>query len=174
MRWRARRVTFRMGKEIFILARDVSGRMASSLAELCQAMILIGMVYEYVQFEDSTHLREFVSATRNSKLADRVDEENPLKKTLMSLSRSEMLLVSGLTCNRPHIEGSELMKVRLPSRLVKRIDLYAKLTNATRSSLLTKFFQTGLLLHIRSQTALMSAIAKSLSGMKTNPRKTQP
>ena len=85
-----------------------------------------------------------------------------MKSTLVSLSRTNSLLVAGPRRNRPHIEGSELMKVRLPSTLVRRIDLYAKLTDSSRSSILTRFFQNGLLLYMRSQRALMRAVAESM------------
>ncbi len=145
---------------MFRLAHDLAGKMGSSLAEHCQVMILIGSVYEYMQFEVPEHLREFVSAARINKL-DEVDEENPFKKTLMSLSRTQSILVSGPIRNRPHTEGSELIKVRLPSGFVRRIDLYTELTKATRSAILTRFFERGLLLYMRSQTALMKAIVEA-------------
>ena len=85
----------------------------------------------------------------------------------MLFSRAQSVLVSGPTRNRRHIEGSELMKVRLPPSFVNRIDLYAKLTKASRSAILTRFFERGLLLYMRSQRALMIAVAKAMQSKGT-------
>ena len=147
---------------MFTLLCDLATSMGSTRAELCQVMIMAGSIFEYVRFENATDRGEFVSATRMSKLADEVDEKNPLKAVLISLSHTKSVLVSGPTRNRPHIEGSELMKVRLPPRFVNRIDLYAKLTKSTRSAILTRFFERGLLLYMRSQTALMKAVVEAM------------
>ncbi len=147
---------------MFGLLCDLASSMGSTLAELCQVMILAGSIFEYIRFENANHLEEFVSAARMNKLAAEVDEENPLRETLTSLARTKSILVSGPTRNRRHIEGSELMKVRLPPTLVRRIDLYAKLTKATRSAILTRFFQKGLLLYMRSQRALMTALVEAM------------
>ncbi len=168
-RRRARRVTFRVRKAMFALLRDLAGSMGSSLAELCQVFILAGSIFEYVRFEDNQYLGRFVTAVRKNKLADEVDKENPLKGVLMSLSRTQSVLVSGPTRNSPHIEGSELMKVRLPPRFVHRIDLYANLTKATRSAILTRFFERGLLLYMRSQRALMRAVVEAMHGKEHQP-----
>jgi hypothetical protein len=161
-RRRARRVTFRVRKAMFTLVCDIADGMGSTLAELCQVMILTGSIFEYVPFENAAHLGEFVSAARMNKSADGVDEENPLRETLISLAHTKSLIVSGPGRNRPHIEGSELMKVRLPPGFVNKIDLYAKLTKATRSAILTRFFEKGLLLYMRSQRALMTAIVEAM------------
>ena len=118
--------------------------------------------FEYLRFEDPQHSGQFTSSVQRSKFADEVDEENPLKGALMSLSRTQSILVSGPTRNIPHIEGSELMKVRLPPTFVRRIDIYSKLTKTTRSALLTRFFDRGLLLYIRSQIALMRAMREAM------------
>jgi len=120
-----------------------------------------------VKFEDSEHLRQFASAARGNRRADEVDDQNRWKRTLLSLSRSNTVLVSGLTRNRRHLEGAELMKVRLPSTFLRRIDLFAKLMKSSRSAILTRFFERGLLLYMRSQQALMRAILEAMKAQKT-------
>jgi len=161
-RRRGRRVTFRIRKALFELFRELANSIDSSLASLCQVLIFVGSIFEYVGFEDVEHLRRFASAASGIKRADEVREGNAMKSTLVSLSRTNSLLVAGPGRNRPHIEGSELMKVRLPSTFLHRIDLYAKLTHSSRSSILTRFFQNGLLLYMRSQRALMRTVAESM------------
>jgi hypothetical protein len=168
-RRRGRRVTFRVGKAMFAILDDVATSMGSSVAEFCQALILTGLIFEYAQFEDTNHLGEFVSAVRGNKLAGQVGEENPLKGVLTSLSRTQINLVSGPSRNRPHIEGSRLIKVRLPPNFVHRIDLYAKLTNATRSAILTRFFERGLLLYMCSQRNLMRVMAEAIKARAGEP-----
>jgi len=86
-----------------------------------------------------------------NKLADQVNEENPLKDALLPLSRTNSVIVSGPQRNSPHIGGTERMKVRLPSTFLRRIDLYAKLTDSSQSAILTRFFEWELLLYMRSQ-----------------------
>jgi hypothetical protein len=168
-RKRARRVTFRVRKAMMKLTRRLAIGMGSTLAELGQVMIMIGAVCEFVQFEDSKHFGEFVSAARLSRRADGVDEQSPFKETLGALSDSVMQLLSGPGRNRRYVEGSELMKVRLPDGFLERVDLYAKLTKASRSAILTRFFQRGLLIYMRSEGALMKALTKSLSKHEGEP-----
>lgn len=145
-----------------MLLGDLARYIGSSLAELSRVMILTGSIFEYIRFENSGDLSEFVSAARMNKLADEVDQENPFADALMLLSRTQSTIVSGPTRNSPHTEGSELMKVRLPPKFIDRIDLYAKLIKASRSAILTRFFERGLLLYMRSQTALMAAIVEAM------------
>lgn len=80
----------------------------------------------------------------------------------MSLSRTQSALVSRPRRNTPHVEGSQPVKVRLPPRFVNRIDIYAKLTNASRSAMLTRFFEKDLLYYMRSQRALMKALVQAM------------
>lgn len=84
-------------------------------------------------------------------------------------NRSNTVLVSGPTRNRPHIEGAELVKVRLPPTFLRRIDLYAKLMKSSRSAILTRFLERGLLLYMRSQQALMRAILEAVKAQKDWP-----
>lgn len=163
-RQRGRRVTFRVRKALFALLSDLAGNMGSTLAGLCQVLVLTGSIFEYIRFEGAQHLEQFASAVRMNTLADNVGEENQFREVLMSLSRTQSGLVSGPTRNRPHIEGSELIKIRLPPQFVTRIDIYVKLTKATRSAVLTRFFEKGLLLYMRSQRALMLAIVEAMKG----------
>lgn len=139
------------------------------MAELCQVLILTGAIFEYLRFEDPEYLEQFVSVVRRNRLADQVDPKNPRKGELMSLGRTLSLLVSGPTRNTPNIEGSELIKVRLPSNFVQRIDMFAKITKTARSATLTRFFERGLLLYIRSQKAMTMAMAEALYGKKHAP-----
>jgi hypothetical protein len=147
---------------MFSLMGDLAGNMGSTLAELCQVMILAGSIFEYIRFEDAAHRGELVSAARMNKLAGEVDAENPFRGTLMLFARAQSVLVSGRTRNRRHIEGSELIKVRLPPSFVSKVDLYAKLTKASRSAILSRFFDKGLLLYMRSQRALMRAVVEAM------------
>jgi len=163
---RGRRVTFRIRKAMFALLRELAGSMDSSLASLCQVLIVIGSIFEYVRFEDDEHLKRFATAAREIKLATEVDGENPLKGALTSLARTDSILVSGRRRNRPHIEGTELVKVRLPSTFLRRIDIYARLTAASRSAILTRFFERGLFVYMRSQRALMTAVVESMRAHK--------
>jgi hypothetical protein len=112
-----------------------------------------------------------VSAARLSRRADRVDEQNPFKEPFGVLSGSLMRLLSGPPRNRRYVEGSELMKVRLPDGFLERVDLYAKLTRVSRSAILTRFFQRGLLIYMRSEGALMRTSTKSLSKHESGPIK---
>jgi len=169
-RRRGLRVTFLIRGAMFDLVSQLASGMGSSLASLCQVLIVTGSVFEYVKFEDAEHLGEFLSAARGNKLADDVDEQNPFKGVLTSLSRTSSLLAIGPSRNRPHIEGSELMKVRLPSSFVRRIDLYAKITNASRSAILTRFFVRGLMLYMRSQRDLMRAILEAMTSKSPDPQ----
>jgi hypothetical protein len=161
-RRRGRRITFRIRKAMFRLLFDLADSVETNIPELCKIMILMGSILEYMRFEDDEYLKQFVSAARMSRLTDYVADENPLKPSLSSLSGIEAFLVRGPGRNRPHLEGSELVKVRLPPVLVRRIDLYAKLTKASRSAMLTRFFEKGLLFYMRSQTTLMKALAEAL------------
>jgi hypothetical protein len=165
-RRRGRRVTFRLGKAMFALVVDIAGRIGSSLAEFCQVLILAESIFEFSRFEHPQDLEQFVSSVRGNKLADELDEKNRLKGALMSLSRTQSILVSGSTRNSPHAEGSELVKVRLPPGFVRSIDLYAKLTRSSRSAVLTRFFERGLLLYMRSERALTMAMAEAINANK--------
>ena len=168
-RRRGRRVTFRIRKAMFAVLVDLASNMDSSLASICQVLIIAGSIFEYVKFEDTEHLTQFASAARDNRLALEVADENRWKRTLLSLSRSNTVLVSGLTRNRRHLEGAELMKVRLPPTFLRRIDLYAKLMKSSRSAILTRFFERGLLLYMRSQHALMTAVLEAMKTQKTKP-----
>jgi hypothetical protein len=145
-RRRGQRVTFRVRKTMFRFMSDLAGSMGSNLATVCQVFILTGSIFEYVQFEDGQRLGQFASAARRNELGETIDEKNPLKEILVSPGRTQSVLLTGPRRNSPNIEGSELMKVRLPSSFVQRIDLYANLTKASRSTILTRFFDRGLLL----------------------------
>jgi predicted transcriptional regulator len=147
---------------IFGLLGELASAMESSVASFCEMLIVTGSIFEYVRLEDAEHLQEFACAARANRFADEIEEKNLFKKTLISLSRTSSVLVSGPTRNRPHIEGSKLMQVRLSSRFVRRIDLYAKVTKASRSAVLTRFFEKGLLLYMRSQRDLMTAIVEAM------------
>jgi hypothetical protein len=149
-------------KAFLAIATDLAVSMGSSLAELCQVLILTGAIFDCLRFENSEHLMEFASSVRSNILADEVDAMSSLKETLMSLSRTQSTLVTGRLRNIPRIEGTALVKVRLPPRLANRIDVYAKLTRATRSAMLTRFFDTGLLLYLRSERAFIMAIAEAI------------
>ncbi len=153
---------------MFTLTCELARNMGTTLAGLIQVMVLTGSILEYIKLENPADLEEFVSAAHMNRLADEVDQENSFKEVLVSLSRTQTVLVSGPTRNRPHIEGSELMKVRLPPRFVGRIDLYARLTKSTRSAMLTRFFERGLLLYMRSQTALMRAVVEATQSKQQN------
>jgi hypothetical protein len=169
VRQRGRRVTFRVRKAMFGLLSDLAGSMGSNLAAVCQVFILTGSIFEYIQFEDAERVGQFASAVQRSRLAYTVDDKNPMKGILMSLSRIQSVLLTGPRRNSPHIEGSELVKVRLPPSFVHRIDLYAKLTKASRSAILTRFFVRGLLLYMRSQRTFMRAVVEAMRNQEPDP-----
>jgi hypothetical protein len=125
---------------------------------------MMGSIFEFLRFEHPDELEQFISSVRGNKLADDVADKNPLKSMLISLSRAQSTLVSGFTRNSPHAEGSELVKVRLPPTFVRRIDLYAKLTRSSRSAILTRLFERGLLLSLRSERAFMKAMTEATQG----------
>jgi len=154
---------------MFRLLCDLAESMGSSVAELCQSMILTGSIYEYARFGDTDHMGRFVAAAQSSKLLEKVDEESAFKGTLRLLARTASIGVSGPTRNVPHIEGSELIHVRLPQGFVGRIDLYAKVTKSSRSALLTRYLQKGILLYMSSQRTLMTAITNAV---QSNEHKT--
>jgi hypothetical protein len=81
-------------------------------------MILVGSIVEYARLENSEHLADFANAVRMSRLADDVSPENPFKAELVMLSRMYRVLVSGPGRNVLHVEGSQLLKVRLPLGLL--------------------------------------------------------
>jgi len=151
---------------MFAVLVELARRMDSSLATVCQVLIIAGSIFEYEKFEDTDHVRQFASAALGNSLADTVADENRWKRILLLLSRSSTVLVSGPTRNSRHIEGSELMKVRLPPTFLRRIDLYAKLMKSSRSAILTRFFMRGLLLYMRSQQALMTAVLEAVKAQK--------
>ena len=170
-RRRGRRVTFRIRKAISAVLVELASNMGSSLASICQVLIIAGSIFEFVKLEDSERLREFASVARANSLADEVADENKWKRILVSLSRTNTVLVNGPTRNSPHIEGAELMKVRLPPTFLHRIDLYAKLMKSSRSAILTRFFERGLLLYMRSQQALMRAVLEAVKAQKDGVHK---
>ena len=147
---------------MFRLLSHLADNMETNIPELCKILIITGLILEYTQFKEDEYLKQFVTAARTIRIADSVPEEHPLKPIFTSLSRTQARLVRGPDRNRPHLERSELVKVRLPPVLVRRIDLYAKLTKASRSAMLTRFFEKGLLFYMRSQTTLMKALAEAL------------
>ena len=147
---------------MFRLLCDLAERMGASVAELCQAMILTGSIYEYARFNDTDHMARFVAAAQGSMLGEKVDEESQFKGTLTLLTRVQSMLVSGPTRNARHIEGSQVIHVRLPKGFVRRIDLYAKVTKSSRSVLLTRYLVKGILLYMLSQRALMKAITEAI------------
>ena len=151
---------------MFRLLFDLAGSMETNMAELCKVMIITGSILEFLRFEDDEHLKQFASAARMRSLTDAVAEENPSKGALSSLASLEGMLVRGPARNRPHLEGSALVKVRLPPGFVRRIDLYAKLTKASRSAMLTRFFEKGLLSYMTSQRTLMTALTEALREKK--------
>jgi hypothetical protein len=154
---------------MFAVLVELAGHMDSSLASICQVLIIAGSIFEFVKLEDAEYVRQFASAAQGNRLADEVADENWWKRTILLLSRSNTLLVSGPTRNRRHIEGAELMKVRLPPIFLRRIDLYSKLMKSSRSVILTRFFERGLLLYMRSQQALMRAVLEAVKAQKRSP-----
>ena len=161
-----RRVSFRIRKAMFAILVELASNMGSNLASICQVLIIVGSIFEYAKLEDIEHLRQFASAARANSLADEVADENKWKRILVSLSRANTVLVNGPTRNSPRIEGAELMKVRLPPTFLRRIDLYAKLMKSSRSAILTRLFERGLLLFMRSQQALMRAVLEAVKAQK--------
>lgn len=149
---------------MFRLLCDLAKSLGSSVAELCQAMILTGSIYEYARFTETGHMARFVAAAQKRALAEKVDKESQFKDTITLLARTQSALASGPTRNEPHIEGSQLIHVRLPQGFVRIIDLYAKVTNSSRSVLLTRYLTSGILLYMLSQRALMKAITEALKG----------
>ena len=148
---------------MFRLLSDLANSMETNMPELCKILIITGLILEFLRFKDDEYLKEFVSAAQMNRLTEHVAEESPFKSALSSLAGSQAVLVRGWPArNQPHLEGSELVKVRLPAALVRRIDLYAKLTRASRSAILTRFFEKGLLSYVTSQRTLMIAIAEAL------------
>jgi hypothetical protein len=154
---------------MFAVLVELVGHMDCSLASICQVFIIAGSIFEYVKLEDTERVEQFASAARANNLADEVADENRWKRTILLLNRSNTVLVSGPTRNRPHIEGAELVKVRLPPTFLRRIDLYAKLMKSSRSAILTRFLERGLLLYMRSQQALMRAILEAVKAQKDSP-----
>ena len=65
-RRRGRRVTFRIRKALFELFSELANGMDSDLASLCQVLIFVGSIFEYVGFEDVEHLRRFGSVASAS------------------------------------------------------------------------------------------------------------
>ena len=173
-RRRGRRVTFRIRKAMFAVLVELANHMDSNLASICQVLIIAGSIFEFVKLEDAEHVRQFASAAQGNRLADEVADENRWKRTILSLSRSNTILVSGPPRNRPHIEGAELVKVRLPPTFLRRIDLYAGLMESSRSAILTRFFERGLLLYMRSQQALMRAVLEAMKAQRQKPAKDHP
>jgi hypothetical protein len=112
-RHRARRVTLQVRKAMFKLLCDPTGEPGSSLAELCQAMILTGSIHEYMRLDEAEHLRKFVAAAQMSKVADGLNQENPFRSKLTSFARTQSNLVNGPTRNGPHIDGSELLSCKI-------------------------------------------------------------
>jgi hypothetical protein len=151
---------------MFAVLVELATKMGSSLASICQVLIVAGFIFECVKFDDTERLEQFASAARGNSLADEVADGNAWKQMLVSLSRTNSVLVSGPTRNRRHIEGAELVKVRLPPTFLRRIDLYAKLMKSSRRAILTRFFERGLLLYMRSQEALMSAVLEVMKAQK--------
>jgi hypothetical protein len=147
---------------MFKLLSNLADSMETNIPELCKIMILTGSILEYMRFEDDKNLKQFASIARMGRLTDNVAEGNPLKPLLSSFTRTRANFVIGRGRNRPHLEGSQLVKVRLPPVLVRRIDLYAHLTKASRSAILTRFFEKGLICYMNSQRSLMKAFAAAL------------
>jgi len=147
---------------MFRLLSHLADNMETNIPELCKIMIITGLILQYVRFEDDEYLKQFAAAARMSRITNGVAEGNALKLIFASLSQTQARLVRGRGRNRSYLEGSELVKVRLPPVLVRRIDLYAKLTKASRSAMLTRFFQEGLLSYMLSQRMLMKAFAEAL------------
>ena len=173
-RRRGRRVTFRIRRAMFAVLVELANHMDSSLASICQFLIIAGSIFEFVKLEDTEDVRRFASAEQGNRLADEVADKSRWKRTLLLLSHSNTVLVSGPTRNRRHIEGAELMKVRLPPTFLRRIDLYAKLMKSSRSVILTRFFERGLLLYMRSQQALMRAVLEAMKAQRQKPAKDHP
>jgi hypothetical protein len=139
---------------MFKLLSNLADSMETNIPELCKILILTGSILEYMRFEDDKNLKQFASIAKA--------EGNPLKPLLSSFTRTRANFVIGRGRNRPHLEGSQLVKVRLPPVLVRRIDLYAHLTKASRSAILTRFFEKGLICYMNSQRSLMKAFAAAL------------
>jgi len=159
---------------MFAVLVELANHMDSSLATVCLMLIIAGSIFEFVKLEDAEYVRQFASAAQGNRLADEIADENRWKRTMLMLSHSNTILVSGPTRNRRHIEGTELMKVRLPPTFLRRIDLYGKLMKSSRSAILTRFFERGLLLYIRSQQALMGAVLEAVKAQKQKPAKDHP
>jgi hypothetical protein len=79
-------------------------------------------------------------------------------------SVSETISVSSIRRGRErrHLGGSKIILVRLPFRLLGKIDRHARLIGATRTALLTHLLQRGLILYLRSQLALTKAYNEAL------------
>jgi hypothetical protein len=146
---------------MFKILSHLAESMETNIPELCKIMSLTGSILEYMRFGNDEYLKRFASAARMIRRTDDVAEGNPFKPMLSSLANTEAIRVRGRGRNKPHL-GSELVKVRLPPVFVRRMDLYTKLTKASRSAMLTRFFEKGLVSYMISQRALMAAFAGAL------------
>jgi hypothetical protein len=98
-----------------------------------------------------------------------VSEENPFKRTLMSLANLQTAVArDGPARNRRSPEGTQHLRIQLPVGFLRLIDLYGKLVKASRSALLVNFLMRGYIEYIGSRIILMKALWQAAGGSRSN------
>ena len=156
------RVSLRVNRPLFEHLVGISRETATSRAGLSQVFIILGFVETSLELENPESKQAFLLAVRTHQKLESVGPNNPHAGILRNLSEGISILPIRRGRERRHLGGSRIILVRLPSRLLDKIDRHARLIGATRTALLTHLLQRGLILYLRSQLALAKAHHEAL------------
>jgi hypothetical protein len=146
-----------LNKILFEHLAHISSETATSRAGLLQVFIILGFIETSLELENTESTEEFLKAVRTHQKVENLDPQNPYAGTLRNLGELADALPVSRGPVRRHLGGSRIITVRLSPAVLAKIDRHARLIGATRTALLTHFFQRGLILYLRSQLALAKA-----------------
>jgi hypothetical protein len=155
--------------------RELSLLTGTPLAQLCRELILIGAVLGFTRFQDPKEVEYLAKAAGLSREAESVGKENPFREPLMRLANVQRAVArDGPARNKRSLEGTQHVRIRLPSGFLRLVDLYGKLVKAGRSALLIHFLMRGYILYVGSRIVIMKALWRAAGGPPSDHESRDP
>ena len=147
------RVALRVSRPLFEHLVDAAAEDGFSSAIFWQVIILLGWVQECLELEKPEAQEEFLRDAGIQRKVESVGSDSPLAATLKAMGKGASAHPIPRGPERHRLGGSKIILVRLPGRLLGKIERHARLIGATRTNILNHLLERGLLLYLRSQLA---------------------
>jgi len=147
------RVALRVSRPLFEYLVHVAWEDGFSRAMFWQLIILLGWVQECLALEKPEAQQEFLRDAGIQRKVESVGLGSPFAATLKAMGKGASALPIHRGPERHRLGGSKIILVRLPGRLLVKMDRHARLIGATRTNILNLLLERGLVLYLRSQLA---------------------